>query len=110
MPRLTTPRIRVLMTDPDLPEDEGAEFYVRALNADMVAFDRDRPRYGWPTADQAPFVWLTYLAWKGLTRTGQIPACTLAEFEGRCLSVESSDPAADPGSGVDPTPAVAGPA
>jgi len=96
--KLTTPKVTVILKDPGFPEpDEGAEHTVQATNADLVAFDRERARYGWPKGDDAPFLWLTYLAWKALQRAGIFPG-SLAEFEQACLSVTSVDTA-----DVDPT-------
>jgi hypothetical protein len=90
MAKLGTPRLRLILSDPQFPgDDEGQQFDVQARNIDLCAFDRDRGKYGWPKAEDAPFVWLTYIGWKALVRTGQIPQCSLSEFEQRCLSVES---------------------
>lgn len=100
MAKLGTPRIKVVLSDPEYPgDDEGRDYVVQARNIDLCAFDRERGRYGWPKADDAPFLWMTYVSWKALVRTGQIPQCPLAEFEQRCLSVESLGD-----NDVDPTP------
>lgn len=91
MAKLSTPKIQVILKDPAFPEpDEGAEHTVQTLNIDLVAFDRERMRYGWPKGDDAPFLWLTFLAWKALQRTGMF-AGSLAEFEQACLGVTSVD-------------------
>lgn len=91
MAKLTTPKITVILKDPAFPEpDEGAEHELQAVNADLVAFDRERVRYGWPKGDDAPFIWLTYLGWKAAQRAG-IFTGSLAEFELVCLSVSSVD-------------------
>lgn len=83
-PKLSTPHIRVVTAD-------GTEHDVWALNPDLCAWDRERARHNWPKTEDAPFVWLTFLAWKVLTRTGAIPACTLAEFEANTLEVSSKE-------------------
>lgn len=99
MAQLQTPRLSVVLVDPAHPDaDEGVEFTVQTRNVDLCMFDRERGKYGWPKAEDGPFVWLTYLAWRALQRTAQIEACPLADFETRCLSVSS-----DQGTPVDPT-------
>lgn len=95
--KLTTPNIRVVM-------DDGHEYTVRILNADMVGYDRERGRHrDWPAAGDAPLLWATYLAWHAMTRTNQIARMNLAEFETRALQVEILEPDAAGGDDVDPT-------
>jgi len=95
-PALARTRIYVQM-------DDGAEFVADAVNVDLVAWDRERARRGWPLAQDAPFVWLNYLAWHNLTKTtGVLPAMTLAEFETRARHVVSNPDEDD--DTVDPTP------
>lgn len=92
--QLTTPRIRVVMSD--------ATHSVQALNVDMVAWDRERGRHrDWPPAQDAPFMWATYLAWHIMCRTGLYTG-PLPAFEADALQVEvlADDDEAD---GVDPT-------
>lgn len=83
-PRLTTPRLRVVM-------DDGGEHEVQALNIDMLAFDRERAKRKWPTAQDAPFVWLTFLAWSAMRREGVVPDMSLSDFEAHALQVEAQD-------------------
>lgn len=90
MAKLTTPRVRVILDDPAMPEDEGNEIIFQPRNVELVAWDRERGAHRWPNADEAPFLWMTFLAWKYLQRTGHIEQCTLADFEKRCLSVSSA--------------------
>jgi len=91
---LTTPRLRVVM-------DDGSCRELRALNVDLVAWDRERGRHrDWPAAQDAPFLWSTYLAWHILRRTGQT-AVTLPEFEATAQEVsmledDAGDDAVDP--------------
>lgn len=105
MAKLTTPRIRVIIDDGTGP-DQGTEHIVRVLNVDMVAFDRDRGRYGWPDGQHGPMLWSTYLGWKALTRTGVLPQMSLADFEAKALQVEMMNE--EPDDAVDPTQTVAG--
>jgi hypothetical protein len=90
--RLPTPVLTVIMAD-------GAVHTVQTLNVDMLRWDRDRAKHKWPGGDEAPFVWMTYLAWCALRREGVIEDMSLAVFEERCHGVRSdigTDDAADP--------------
>lgn len=79
--RLTTPRIRVIMAD-------GTCHNIQALNVDMVAWDRERGKHrDWPPAQDAPFLWATYLAWHVMRRDGVFTG-TLPAFETDALQVE----------------------
>jgi hypothetical protein len=95
-PRLSTPELRVVMAD-------GTEYpKVQALNVDLVSWDRDRVKHGWPSPSDAPFVWLNYVAWHVLRREGMFPG-TLREFEEAAIEVSSrADDDGEP-AGVDPT-------
>ena len=96
--KLSTPTLRVIMLD-------GAEHVVQAINVDMVAWDRDRAKHGWPSPADAPFVWLNYLAWHVLTKTQRIlPQMTLREFEEAAAEVSSArDDDEGEVEGVDPS-------
>ena len=96
--RLSTPRLHVVMVD-------GAEHDVQALNVDLVAWDRDRAKHKWPSPQDAPFVWLNYLAWHVLTREGIVPTMSLREFESAAAEVSSgtSDAGDEDAGAVDPT-------
>lgn len=100
-PKLATPVLAVTM-------DDGATYEIQVVNKDMLAFDRIRARRGWPTADAAPFVWLTFLAWSALTRENAIPTMTLDEFENAALEVRPITNDDGEESGADPIQAVAG--
>lgn len=94
--RLTTPRIRVIMTD-------GTRHDIQALNVDMVAWDRERGRHrDWPPAQDAPFLWATYLAWHTLARLGRF-AGSLPAFETDAQQVELLADDEDGADEVDPT-------
>jgi hypothetical protein len=95
-PKLPTPELQVWMLD-------DAYFEIQVLNADLVAWDRDRAKHQWPTPDSAPMLWLTYLAWHCLTKTrGLLPPQTLREFEEKVAAVSSKDQEGE-SAGVDPT-------
>ena len=63
-PRLDTPHLRVVMAD-------GTEFEVNTESPDMVYFDLERAKRKWPVIQEAPFLWLSYLAYSKLKRTGE---------------------------------------
>ena len=87
-PKLPNPSITVHMSD-------GAVLTVQTLNKDLLNWDRTRAARKWPTAEETPSVWITYLAWTALTREGQIPKMTLNEFEDQALSAQPEQPADD---------------
>ena len=93
-PKLSTPRLTVVM-------DDGAVLTVQILNIDMLTWDRTRAIRKWPAGSDAPFVWMTFLAWHALKREQQIPDLKLEDFEQRCQSVTSDEATAD--DVVDPT-------
>lgn len=96
-PILPTPIVKVFM-------DDGAVHEAQALNKDLLAFDRIRVRRKWPSATDAPLVWLTFIAYTVLTREQRIPAMTLDEFEDHALAVTAVDKDEDGGEpGADPT-------
>lgn len=105
MPKLTTPRVRFVL-------DDESEHEVQCLNIDMLTWDRERARRGWPAPDVAPMVWATFLAFTAAKRTGLIPPMSLDEFEHRALEVAMilPDAASSEPSEVDPTRAGADPA
>jgi hypothetical protein len=91
-PELNTPRLHVVMED-------GAAFDVQARNKDLVLWDRESVKRGWPEAQRAPFVWMNFLAWRCLLREQLIPPdMALGAFEDACLEVSS-----EKGAAVDPS-------
>lgn len=98
-PRLTTPRVRVVM-------DNGTVHTVQILNIDMVEFDRQRGRHReWPSVEDGPMHYQTYVAWHALTRLNLIAKINFNEFCERALEVTQADEDGD----VDPTPTAAVP-
>lgn len=97
-PKLTTPRIYVVMPD-------GAEFTIQAVNDDLVAFERDQAKHQWPGPTDAPLSWMTYVAWHHLTHEGLLPMVPLKDFHPLQVSapdddqadVDPTDPGPDPG-------------
>jgi hypothetical protein len=53
---------------------EGHEpLTVQTNNRDLVLWDRTRIKHKWPRFDEAPNLWLTFIAWAAARRTGAIP-------------------------------------
>ena len=106
---LTVPRLEVLLSD-------GRLLAVQALNPDLLRYDRTAAKHGWPEPTKAPFLWLTFLAWSALTRTGAIEDVEWQTFaDEMCLQVrnlgEEDEAASTNGTAptdgvdaVDPTP------
>ena len=103
-PVLYTPRLEVVL-------DDGRTLEVQALNPDLLRFDRTAAKHGWPAATAAPFLWLTFLAWAALRRTGQIEdAITWEAFaDTHALQVRNLTEAGGEATPVPPTPPVVGP-
>jgi hypothetical protein len=80
---LPVPRLRV--TRPDTEPYE-----VQAYNPDLLAFEDTAAKHRWKGPGDAPFRWLTFLAWSASRRTGAIPRdLTWESFASSTLLVES---------------------
>jgi hypothetical protein len=83
--KLSTPRVVVIR--------EGQEpLELQTTNSDMVLWDMTRPkqRPAWPTFQEAPFLWLTFLAWAAARRTGAIePGYTFERWRDEVLDVSN---------------------
>lgn len=102
--RLPTPLARVRMSD-------GRVLEARIINPDYLMWDRTASRHNWPSAQQGPFLWQTFLAWAALKRTQQIDA-TWEEFSDRLaeqVELEGFGATEAESNGVDPTLAAVGP-
>jgi hypothetical protein len=63
--RLESPRVIITR--------EGHEdLEVQTDNRDMIVWETTRARHKWPKFDEAPMMWLTFLAWSAARRTGAI--------------------------------------
>jgi hypothetical protein len=92
--RLTSPRVQVIRDGQD-----PAEY--QTTNADLVLWDRTRAKHKWPTFQEAPFLWLTFLSWAAARRTGDIDGdMTYEKWEAETLNVTALT---DEDSAVDPT-------
>ena len=63
--KLSSPHLRVVLGDDSI-------LTVQCTNADLVRFDMTRARQKWPPAQDAPMLWLTFIAWAALKRTAGI--------------------------------------
>lgn len=81
--KLNTPRVRVVRDGLDDVE-------IQTTNADLVLWDRTRFKHKWPNVSDAPFLWLTFIAWAAARRTGAITTDTRYEtWESTVLEVEA---------------------
>jgi hypothetical protein len=79
--RLVAPRIRVIRDGQDPLE-------IQADNRDLVGWEQTRVKHKWPKFDEAPFKWLTYLAWSAARRSGALETgVTYERWEAEVLSV-----------------------
>lgn len=71
--------------------DDGTIHDLEVANPSLVAWDRHRARHKWPTTEEAPILWMTFIAWHHMKARGLI-ACDYADFEEkRCLSVDGGE-------------------
>jgi hypothetical protein len=84
--------------------DTGEQWHVRTGNPDLIAWDRLSAKHKWPSFRDAPFLWLTFLAWHASRRQGLLPdaAMSYESFEAHASVIEPDDDD-DPAAAVDPT-------
>lgn len=71
---LAIPQLRVQLLD-------GDEWDVQALNPDMIRYERTAAKHKWPKVSDAPFLWMTFLAWSAGQRNKLVaPAVTFDQF------------------------------
>lgn len=80
---LSAPRLHVILED-------GTQHDVQTDNRDLLAWDRSRAKHKWPTAQDAPFVWMTFLSWSALRRE-QLTALSLADYEAQVVQCAPED-------------------
>jgi hypothetical protein len=97
---ITSPHLRVLRGSLDAPE----VIEVQTLNPDLIAWDMTRARHKWPPVAEAPFKWLTFIAWAACRREGRIASdVTYEEWEASTLNVANLTDDDDDGAAVPPT-------
>lgn len=85
-PRLVAPRLLVNLEGRDEP------IVVQTRNPDLVLWDRTRAKHAWPKFDEAPFLWMTFLAWAACRRTGEIGTdLTYEKFEASTLDIQTDE-------------------
>jgi hypothetical protein len=98
--KLASPHLRVLRGSIEAPE----VLELQCLNPDLVAFDRTRVKHKWPTPSDAPFVFLTFVAWHAARREGAIPTdLTYEGWEATTLDVQNMAEEEDDDATADPT-------
>jgi hypothetical protein len=98
--KLTSPRVSVVF------ENGRAPLEVQTDNRDLIAWDETRARHKWPKFEDAPFVWLTFLAWHAARRTGAIETgLTYEAWKGEVLQVAALDDDDENGRPTEPGPA-----
>lgn len=100
--KLSSPRLRVYRGQLEAPE----VLEVQTVNPDLIAWDMTRAKHHWPKTDEAPFKWLTFIAWHAARRTGAITTeDTYEAWELSTLMVENIDDDEDSGGDgpADPT-------
>jgi hypothetical protein len=65
--KLSSPRVLVM-------RDGYDDLELQTTNADMILWDLTRPkqRPAWPAFNEAPMLWMTFIAWAAARRTGAI--------------------------------------
>ena len=95
---LTIPRIRVVPAT-------GEPYTVQCYNPDLLLYEDTAATHRWKGPGDAPFRWLTFLAWAASRRTGVIDnSVSWEEFARTTLQIENEQPAP-----ATPTPPGPGP-
>jgi len=90
--KLASPHLRVLRGSIEAPE----VLELQCLNPDLVAFDMTRAKHKWPGPQEAPFKFLTFVAWHAARRGELIPRdLTYEVWEASTLDVQNMTEAGD---------------
>lgn len=100
MAQMIAPRLRVLL-------DDDTEYEIQTDNRDLIRFDLTRGRKQWPTMQDAPMLWASFLAWSCLAREQKIPGVNVEAELDRLISVEVLDVDGQPVAVTDPAVAEA---
>lgn len=97
---ITSPRLQVLRGSLDAPE----VLEVQTLNPDLIVWDMTRSKHKWPEVKDAPWLWMTFIAWAACRREGTIPRdLTWEAWEASVLNVSNLTNDDDAADAVDPT-------
>jgi hypothetical protein len=80
---------------------DDTEHTVQIRNPELCRWDLVRADKGWPSMEDAPVLWQTFVAWAAMKRAGIYAGEFQAFREVDCMGVEDPD---EPGADVDPTP------
>lgn len=77
----------------DVELSDGTQHSIQVGNPSLVSWDRARATYKWPGIADAPFLWMTYIAWHHMKATGLIAKDTTYEkFENElCAAIADPD-------------------
>lgn len=76
----------------DVELNTGEVHAVRITNRSKVAYDLTRPRRKWEPADEAPFIFLTFLAFHHVVMVEQLITCKWEEWvDGICVDIGTHD-------------------
>lgn len=82
--------------------DDGSTHQIKVANPSLVAWDRVRGQRKWPTTEEAPSLWMTFIAWHHMKALGLVD-CDYSEFEEtRCVGIDGGDE--EDQADEDPTP------
>jgi hypothetical protein len=95
-PKLSVPRLRFWLDAGSAAADPGEPvmFEVQARSMDLIAYEMEAQRQGWPTPGPqlAPTKWMHYVAFRIAKRTKLIPEdMGLSVFEDRCVQATGVD-------------------
>lgn len=84
-----------------LQAGQEVEHDIVIRNPDMVRFDTTRATHKWPSMEEAPVLWATFVSWAAARRLGLTDVKWEEWRDGVCLHVHMPEEAAED---VDPTP------
>lgn len=82
--------------------NDGTTLVVRVLNPDYLRWDLSRGKKGWPSGQEAPFLFATFLAWSAAKREGAYEG-TYEAFAEAATDVTPLDTDAEAGDVIRPT-------
>lgn len=81
--------------------DDGTTHDIVIGNPSLVAWDRTAAQRSWPASQDAPFLWMTFIAWHHM-KAARLVDCEWTEFsDSKCVAIEDTE---DDEDAVGPTP------
>lgn len=98
--RIPTPRLWVWLDEDSPPE------LVQSTNVDMVEAERVARQHKWGSMSESPLLYLTFIAWSAMRRSGKLPdGMTFETFRSSTAAVQDADDDDDdPDGDGSPTP------